>query len=154
MSGQASQCHQILPLDLVSHMPGFPLHPSQSWLRYAWLSAASIWPLVRYEFQWVWANKYSPFQWNPQLTTGLPVFKRSHLSGARRFGYIQPLVFGGVTLPLFHTSTIPCFFLALYSESWGFYSSKKKTTDGCSAPPEIPKLEDHHFQVPCGCFQK
>ena len=26
-----SQCHQTLRLDLVSHMPGFPLYPSQSW---------------------------------------------------------------------------------------------------------------------------
>ena len=127
---------------------------SFSILRSAWLSA-SIWPVVSYEFQWVRANKYSPSQWNPQLTTHNrpfctkePPFPRPIIFG------MQPLVFEGVTLPLFHKSTIPCFFLALYSESWGFYSSKKKTTDGCSAPPEIPKLEDHHFQVPCGCFQK
>ena len=152
MSGQASQCHQTLRLDLLSHTPGFPLYPSQSWLRYAWISA-SIWPVVSYEFQWVWANKYSPFQWNPQLTTGLPVFKRSHLSKAHHFGYIQPLVFGGVTLPLFHKSTIPCFVCTLLGKLKVLLIKTNLLTAG-SAPPEIPKLEDHHFQVPCGCFQE
>ena len=30
--------------------------------------------IVSYAFQWVWAGKYTPKQWNPQLTTGLSVF--------------------------------------------------------------------------------
>ena len=34
-----------------------------------------IWPVVSYGFQWVWANKYSLKQWNPQLATGLSVKK-------------------------------------------------------------------------------
>ena len=114
-------------------------------------SQQALWPVVSYEFQWVWANKYSPFQWNPQLTTGLPVFKRSHLSGARRFGYIQPLVFGGVTLPLFHTSRIPCFFLHFTRKVEGLLIAKKILTAGS---PRDSEIGHHHFQVPCGCFQE